>query len=412
MDTAGRAVLVSGVAVLASLSAVIVVPSQPFRTSALGIVLAVAFVLAASLTLLPALLALLGARIDRLALPWSGALAHRSAAFARWGRLIWRRPVGIGGLALAVLVVLALPTLGLRTAMPTTGVLPADASSRVGYERMQAAFGAVADLQVLAPAGETRHVLAALKRTPGVALAGSPEQRGGLALLRVRSARAADGEAVDRLRSRLPRGALVGGAAAEARDLEHALVYGLVLAVGFALLLLVVRAPVAAATAVLLNLFATAAAFGVAKLVFQDGHGQSLLGFSSQGFVDAWAPVFFFALIFALAMDYSVFLLSSVRDALERTGDPRAALEEGLAGSGRVINAAGAVMVVVFFTFALSGPLAPKEMGVILGVAVLLDTLLVRLMLLPAVLRLLGRHAWWTPRLLNRVPPALRPRHA
>jgi putative drug exporter of the RND superfamily len=418
MDTAGRAVLVSGVAVLASLSAVIVVPSQPFRTSALGIVLAVAFVLAASLTLLPALLALLGARIDRLALPWSGAVAHRSAAFARWGRLIWRRPVGIGGLALAVLVVLALPTLGLRTAMPTTGVLPADASSRVGYERMQAAFGAVADLQVLAPAGETRHVLAALKRTPGVALAGSPEQRGGLALLRVRSARAADGEAVDRLRSRLPRGALVGGAAAEARDLEHALarrlplVYGLVLAVGFALLLVVVRAPVAAAAAVLLNLFATAAAFGVAKLVFQDGHGQSLLGFSSQGFVDAWAPVFFFALIFALAMDYSVFLLSSVRDALERTGDPRAALEEGLAGSGRVINAAGAVMVVVFFTFALSGPLAPKEMGVILGVAVLLDTLLVRLMLLPAVLRLLGRHAWWTPRLLNRVPSALRPRHA
>src|SRR6188472_448079 len=107
MDTAGRAVLVSGVAVLASLSAVIVVPSQPFRTSALGIVLAVAFVLAASLTLLPALLALLGARIDRLALPWSGAVAHRSAAFARWGRLIWRRPFAIGGLALAALVALA-----------------------------------------------------------------------------------------------------------------------------------------------------------------------------------------------------------------------------------------------------------------------------------------------------------------
>ena len=212
----------------------------------------------------------------------------------------------------------------------------------------------------------------------------------------------------ERVRSGLPDGALLGGATAEAHDLERALdrrlplVYGLVVAVGFALLLLVVRAPIAAAAAVLMNLLATAAAFGVAKVVFQDGHGESLLGFSSQGFVDAWAPIFFFALIFALAMDYTVFLLSSVRAQFARTGDPRTAIVEGLAGSGRVINAAGAVMVVVFFTFALSGPLAPKEMGVILGVAVLLDTLLVRLLLLPAVLRLLGRHAWWTPRLLDR----------
>jgi RND superfamily putative drug exporter len=182
--------------------------------------------------------------------------------------------------------------------------------------------------------------------------------------------------------------------------------------VGFALLLLIVRAPVAAAVAVLMNLLATAAAFGVAKLVFQDGHGEGLLGFTSQGFVDAWAPIFFFALIFALAMDYTVFLLSSIRAELERTGDARAGLVEGLAGSGRVINAAGAVMVVVFFTFALSGPLAPKEMGVILGAAVLLDTLLIRLLLLPAALRLLGPAAWWTPRLLDRLPQGFRLRHA
>src|SRR5262249_43435936 len=138
--------------------------------------------------------------------------------------------------------------------------------------------------------------------------------------------------------------------------------------------------------------------------VFQDGLGEGLLGFSSQGFVDAWAPIFFFALIFALAIDYTVFLLSSVRAELERGRDPRAALVEGLARSGRVINAAGGVMVVVFFTCALSGPLAPKEMGVILGVAVLLDTVLVRLVLLPAVLRLLGAAAWWSPRVLHRLP--------
>jgi RND superfamily putative drug exporter len=410
MDSAGRAVLVSGLAVLASLATVMVVPSQPFRTSALGILLAVAFVLAAALTLLPAMLARLGPRIDRFAMPWAGSVQHRSEAFARWGHVIWRRPVVTGGLAVAVLVALALPALGLRTAMPSTGVLPADTSARVGYERLQDAFGdgAADELQIVAPASESERVLAASSAM------GPQERRGELVLTRV-SART---ETVDRLRSRLPDGALVGGAAAEAHDLEDALarkiplVYGLVFVVGFALLVLVVRAPLAAGAAVLMNLLATAAAFGVAKLIFQDGHGAGLLGFTSQGFVDAWAPIFFFALIFALAMDYSVFLLSSVRTEFERTGDPRAALVEGLAGSGRVINAAGAVMVVVFFTFALSGPLAPKEMGVILGVAVLLDTLLVRLLLLPALLRLLGRRAWWTPRLLDRLPAGMRLRHA
>ena len=418
MDTAGKAVLVSGVAVLASLAAVMVVPSQPFRTSALGILLAVGFVLASSLTLLPALLARLGPKVDRLALPWAGAVQHRSERFARWGRLIWRRPVVLGALAVIVLVPLALTGLGLRTAMPTAGVLPADASSRIGYERLQAAFGAgaPAELQVVAPAGDSPRVLAAVRHSPGLAAVAPQERRGRLVLTRVQPVSEAT-DIIDRLRSRLPSAALVGGASAERRDLERALaqrlllVYALVVAVGFTLLLAIVRAPVAAAAAVLMNLLATAAAFGVAKLIFEDGHGQGLLGFSSQGFVDAWAPIFFFALIFALAMDYSVFLLSSIRAELERTGDARTALVEGLARSGRVINAAGGVMVVVFFTFALSGPLAPKEMGVILGVAVLLDTVLVRLLLLPAALRLLGRAAWWTPRLLERLPQGLGLRH-
>jgi putative drug exporter of the RND superfamily len=419
MDSAGKAVLVSGIAVLASLAAVMIVPSQPFRTSALGILLAVGFVLAASLTLLPALLARLGPRIDRFALPWAGSVQHRSEAFARWGRLIWRRPILIGGLAVAVLVPLAATGLGVRTAMPTVGVLPSDASARAGYERLQDAFGAgaPAEFQVVAPRSESPRVLAALERSDDVTIAAPPERSGHLVLMRARPL-SEESDVVARLRSTLPDGALVGGATAEGHDLERALasrlplVYGLIVVLGFALLLLIVRAPVAAAAAVLMNLLATAAAFGVAKLVFQDGHGEGLLGFTSQGFVDAWAPIFFFALIFALAMDYTVFLLSSIRAELQRSGDARAGLVEGLAGSGRVINAAGAVMVVVFFTFALSGPLAPKEMGVILGAAVLLDTLLIRLLLLPAVLRLLGPAAWWTPRLLDRLPQGFRLRHA
>ena len=162
---------------------------------------------------------------------------------------------------------------------------------------------------------------------------------------------------------------------------------GTVLVLGFLLLLVVVQAPLIAAAAVVTNLLATGAAFGVGRLIFQDGHGSGLLGFEPQGFMDAWAPVFFFAMIFAISMDYTVFLLASAREHWDRTHDPRAAAVGGLADSGRVIFAAAAVMVAVFFTFALSGPLPPKEMGVILGVSVLLDAMLVRLVLLPALMR-------------------------
>ena len=420
MDSAGKAVLVSGLAVLASLSAVVLVPSQPFRTSVVGILLAVGFVLAASLTLLPTVLATLGSRIDRFALPWVGAVQHRSEPFARWGRLIWRRPVLVGVPAAGVLVALAIPVLGLHTAMPNANVLTNGASARVGYERLQHGFGpgAAAELQVVVPVAAVDTAQAAIRRTEGVAVQLPPEQAGGFALVRVQPAGEDAGALIERLRRQLPTGTRVGGAAAEAHDLEQALasrmplVYALVLGVGFVLLLTIVRAPLAAGAAVLLNLLATAAAFGAARLIFQDGSVDALLGFKSQGFVDAWAPVFFFCLSFALAMDYTVFLLSSVRDEFERTGSARTALVEGLARSGRVINAAGAVMIVVFFTFGLSRPLPPKEMGVILGVTVLLDTMLVRLLLLPAALRLLGERAWWVPSPVERWLPAIRLRHA
>jgi RND superfamily putative drug exporter len=201
---------------------------------------------------------------------------------------------------------------------------------------------------------------------------------------------------IDRLRRALPPGALIGGAAAENRDLERALlarlplVAGLIAAIGFALLATVLRSPAAAAAAVLSNLAASAAAFGVARFVFQDGVLSGLLGFEPQGFVDAWAPIFFFALLFALAMDYSVFLLSSVRERRRAGDDARTAVVEALASTGRVINAAAMVMIGVFLSFALAGSLPVKEMGVILAVGVLLDAVFVRLVLQPVVLRLIA----------------------
>ena len=162
-----------------------------------------------------------------------------------------------------------------------------------------------------------------------------------------------------------------------------------------------------AAVGVVTNLLAVGAAFGVARLIFQDGHGAGLLGFESQGFLDAWGPVFFFAMIFAISMDYTVFLLSSAKEHYDRTHDPRDAMVGGLAHSGRVIFAAAAVMVAVFFTFALSGPLPPKEMGVILGVAVLLDALLIRLVLMP-VAAAPARHLGLGAAALARPHPARR----
>lgn len=422
MDTAGKAVLLSGLTVLVSLSAVMLVPSPSFRSMAAGIMLAVVFVLAATLTLLPLVLHRLDHRIDKLSLPWVNAGEHRSSRFEAWGELLWRRPVAFGAAALVVLVALAAPVLGLTTAMPSIKVLPEDASARIGYDVVQANFGAGAPgtLQVVAPAAETDATASALAADPGIAGVMPPMPAlddSGLVLIQaVPSVDPSDpalGATVDRLRADLPAGAQVGGAAVENLDLETQLddstplVIGVVLALGFLLLLVALQAPLIALLGTLVSLLSTAAAFGVARLVFQDGWGTGLLGFEPQGFLDAWAPVFFFAMIFAIAMDYTVFLLASAKEHYERSGDPKEAMVGAVAHSGRVIFAAGAVMVAVFFTFALAGPLPPKEMGIVLGTAVLLDAFLVRLVLLPVLLRLTGDAAWAVPGWLRRVLPEI-----
>jgi RND superfamily putative drug exporter len=425
MDTAGKAVLFSGLTVLISLSAVMLVPSPAFRSMSLGIMLSVVFVLAATLTLLPAVLAKLGPRVDSVSLPWVHSGEHRSARFARWGERLWRRPLAWGAAALVALVALAVPVLGLDTGMPSIKVVPSGDQARQGYDQVQAAVGAGAPgaLQLVGPQSEADQAATTAQRDPGVARVVAPQGgAGGLALAQAIPAQDPSseevGRTVDRLRDQLPEGFLVGGAAAENHDLEAALsaktalVIAVVLALGFLLLLVALQAPVIAAVGVLTNLLAVAAAFGVAKLIFQDGNLQGLLGFESQGFLDAWGPVFFFAMIFAISMDYTVFLLSAAKEHWDRSQDPREAMIGGLAHSGRVIFAAAAVMVAVFFTFALSGPLPPKEMGVILGIAVLLDAALIRLVLVPVALRLLGRRAWWLPRWIDRVLPDVRFGHA
>ncbi len=426
MDTAGKAVLLSGLTVLVSLSAVMLVPSPAFRSMAGGIMLSVIFVLAATLTLLPLVLAKLDGRINKFALPWVHSGEHRAAKFGTWGERLWRRPVAWGLASLVVLLALAAPILGLRTAMPSIKVLPEDSSARVGYDIVQENFGegAPGTLQVVADADQAQATSAALRQDDGISAVMRPmpaqDDSDYVLVQAVPTVDPSDPEladTVDRLRADLPDSAVLGGAAVENLDLKSQLdestplVIGVVLVLGFVLLLVALQAPLISLLGTLASLLSTAAAFGVARLVFQEGWGAGFFGFESQGFLDAWAPVFFFAMIFAIAMDYTVFLLASAKEHFERSGDPHEAMVGSLAHSGRVIFAAGGVMVAVFFTFALSGPLPPKEMGIVLGVAVLLDALLVRLVLLPVMLRLTGRAAWWTPAWLQRVLPDIRFSH-
>lgn len=422
MDTAGKAVLLSGATVLISLSAVMLVPSPSFRSMAGGIMLSVVFVLAATLTLLPLVLSKLDHKINKLSLPWVKTGEHRSPKFAAWGERLWKNPVVWGLSALIVLLALAAPIIGLKTAMPSIKVLPEDASARIGYDLVQESFGegAPGTLQIVMKDADADAASTVLASDPGIAGAmpavPAADDSGLVLIQAVPTVDPSDptlSDTVDRLRADLPEGALVGGAAVENLDLKAQLddstplVIGVVLVLGFLLLLVALQAPLISLLGTLASLLSTAAAFGVARLVFQEGFGADFFGFESQGFLDAWAPVFFFAMIFAIAMDYTVFLLASAKEHYEHSGDPKDAMVGSLAHSGRVIFAAGAVMVAVFFTFALSGPLPPKEMGIVLGVAVLLDAFLVRLVLLPVMLRLTGKAAWWSPAWLRRVLPTI-----
>jgi putative drug exporter of the RND superfamily len=422
LDTAGKAVLLSGVTMLVSLSAVMFVPSPSFRSAAGGIMLSVVFVLAATLTLLPLTLFKLDDRLNRFALPWAHNGAASSPVFGRWGERLWRRPIAWGLGALVVLLAAAAPVIGLRTAMPSIKVLPEHASAHVGYDEVQAAFGpgAPAMLQVVVDRGDASSATVTLSHDPGIAgvLPATPAADGSARelLQAVPTMDPSDprlAHVVERLRAELPPSALVGGFAVENLDLKAQLdrstpiVIGIILVLGFLLVLVALQAPLIALLGTIVSLLSTAGAFGLARLVFQDGHGSGLLGFEPQGFLDAWAPVFFFAMIFAIAMDYTVFLLAAAKEQWELTGDPRQAMVGALAHSGRVIFAAGGVMVAVFATFALAGQLPVKEMGTILCLAVLLDAFVVRLTLLPVLLRLTGRAAWFTPRWLARILPAI-----
>jgi RND superfamily putative drug exporter len=422
MDTAGKAVLFSGLTVLISLSAVLLVPIPAFRSMAAGMMLSVSFVLAAALTLLPAIL---GPGINRLALPWHRAGEHRSPWWGRFARRIERRAALFAVAATGVLLLLATPLLGLETGMPSISVLPKDRQARVGYDALASAFGpgGPGPLQIVVPAGaDAAAVSRTVSATAGVAsvFPGQPGANGSTLITAIATTDPSSkpsSELVGTLRDRLPSGVLVGGPVAENHDLDQTfrsrapIVIGVVLLLGFLLLLFALQAVFIAIAGVVFNLLSVGAAFGVGALAFQHGWAAGPMGFESQGYLTSWAPLFFFALVFAISMDYTVFLLASAREHFERSNDANDAVEGALAHTGRPIVAAAGVMVAVFFTFAIAGTLPMKEMGLILGMAVLLDAFVVRLVLVPAVLHLVGRKAWWLPHFVDRVLPDVRFAH-
>jgi len=421
LATAGKAVFLSALTVVLSLAAVFVVPVMVFRSMALGMILAVVATAAASLTLLPAVLVALG---DRVLVARGHKDPDRAAEgrWARWTGLAQRRPGATLTVGLALLIALAAPAVGMRLGMPGARVVDEGRSSRDGYELLVEAFGpgAAAPAFITTPTADAQVVFDTAAATPGVVdarIVAAPAESG-RTVVRVIPATAIDDQATsdlvgalrDRLGAVVPE-ARVGGPAAQNRDLTAVLTgraplaIGLIMAVAFLLLLVVFRSLTIAVSSILLNLVGVGASFGFATLVFQHGIGAGLLGIDHQGFVDAWAPLFFFALLFGLSMDYQLFLLAAIRERYEETGDTAIAVRDGIARTGRPITNAALIMIVVFVAFGVTGPIPPTELGVTLAVAVLLDATVVRMMLVPSLMGLLGRHNWWLPRILERRLP-------
>jgi len=428
VDTAGKAVAFSALTVLASLAAILIVPSPAFRSMAFGIMLSVVAVLAATLTLLPAVLGKLGTNINKGRIrvrrgPRPEGEGPLDRLLHSWGRFIWRHPFPIGAAALLLLLLAAAPVIGMRTNMPSITIVPPNANARVGYYQVTSAFGpgAPGTLQVVVPEGEQTQAMATLAHASGVAGVVPGPTSSGWTLDQVipttGPSTTTTAATIDHLRQVLPAGVLVGGAAAENHDLQQTLashtplVLGLLGVLGFLLLLMALGAPLIAAMGVLITALSVAGAFGIGRLIFQNGVLSGALGFQPQGFIDAWAPLFFGAMVFGVAMDYTLFMLSAAKERYETHPDPEHAMIGSMRTSGRVVLSAAAVMIAVFLTFALSGPLAPKEMGVILAIAVALDALVVRLVVLPVVLRLGGHSAWRQPKWLGRILPKVKFAH-
>jgi RND superfamily putative drug exporter len=443
LDTAGRAVLVAGGTVMTSMLGLFVVGLPVMNGTAVVTMIATLVVMVAAITLFPALLGYLGRRIDRLRVPLGrrrpaqiSADGHLmpAAGWTRWSRLIRRHRVLATVASVVLLLVLATPFLGVHFGLPDAGNDPENTSSRQAYDMLTEGFGSGANGPLFVVADMSRGDGAVLQRlqaelgnTAGVAAVSPPRlnSAGDTALITVVPTsgpqEAATEDLVKSLRDDVIPAATkdtgakvyVGGTTAVNIDINTsvadrlALLIGGVVVVSMLLLLVAFRSVVIAMTAAVMNLLSVAAAYGVVAYVLEGGWAGKLIGIDTATPLAAFVPVIMFALLFGLSMDYEVFLISRVREAWVRTGDNGQAITTGLASTGRVITAAAAIMTVVFAAIVPSDQVFIKVSGVGMVAAILVDATIVRMLLVPAVMHLLGRSNWWLPRSMARRLPHL-----
>jgi uncharacterized membrane protein YdfJ with MMPL/SSD domain len=437
--TASRAVLVSGSTFVVAMFGMFLVPNAVMRSLAVGAILVGVVSVVAALTLLPALLGLIGDRVDRLRLPLLGSRSHETANpegrfWASIVRAVLRRPwLGLAVPA-GVLVLAASAIFGMHVGTSGVTVLPPSFESRQGYAALQRDFpGATAEPAtiVVANGASQPRVSEALQRL-GATLARDPRfgpgtvQRsltGTAAVLTVPvngdPSGAAAVAAVRQLRSTIVPAAfahtggaqvLVGGATSENIDYFDSVtspapyVIGFVLALTFLLLLVVFRSLVVAGLTVVLNLLSVGAAYGLLVLVFQHGIGAGIFGFHHYPTIEAWVPLFLFSVLFGLSMDYQVFLLSRIKERHDQTGDTTDAVTFGVASTARIITGAALIIVAVFAGFASGQLIMFQQMGFGIGAALLIDATIIRSVLLPSAMHLLGRSNWYVPRWLDWLP--------
>jgi RND superfamily putative drug exporter len=446
LDTAGRSVLVAGSTVVVSMLGLFGMGLSFMRGAAVVTIMAVLVVMAAAVTLFPAILGYLGKWIDRLRLPLGGRRPLETTAdghvvpargWVRWSRFVDRHSILASIAGVAILLALAAPFLGVRFGFPDAGNDPSGRSTRQAYDMLSEAFGpgangplvVVADLAGSGDEGVVNRLADDLRRTPGVASVLPPQLNPArdAALLTVIPATGPQDKATEDLVRTLRDEVIpaatdgtgsqvhVGGATALAIDTTSniaeriPLLIAGVVALSMLLLLFAFRSIAIPVTAAVMNLLSVAAAYGVVALFLQGGWAGQLIGIDTPTPMPAFIPVLMFAVLFGLSMDYEVFLISRMRESWLRTnGDGSRAIVDGLAGTGRVITAAAAIMVAVFAAFIPSPEVFLKVIGVGMAAAIAIDATVVRLLLVPAVMHLLGRANWRLPRSWERRLPQLR----
>jgi RND superfamily putative drug exporter len=453
LATSGLAVAFSGIAVIVSLAGLWMVDNQALRSMALGAMTVVAVSILTATTLLPALIAMLGDRVmpggfvaralrfvkySLLRRPRPAAAASPNAGatgpgfWDRWARRVMARPWTAVAFSAGILLFLAAPLLSLETGTNAIQQFPKESDVRVGNELAAERLGGGADpVQIVAsfPDAVDRVAVAGfaaeLRAEPGVGAVPPPTFAGDSALIEATSTAPSDSEAatafVSRLRnSVVPASGLaavatvdVGGETARTDDARAQIsgslwkIVGFVLALSFLVLMVMLRSLLLPLKAVLMNLLSIGAAFGVLVVIFQWGWFDGILGFESLGALDTINVPLIFAIVFGLSMDYEVFLMSRIRERYMEHGDNERAVAEGLASSARTISSAALIMSSVFAVFVLTGVPSIKELGLGCAVAIALDATLVRLILVPAAMKLFGDWNWWMPSWLDRVLPRL-----